>query len=223
MLTPPTRAHHRRADDWRRSDGGLWLPGAADVPRDPMRRAGMVRRGMGMGFEPAGCCCETGVQCSHCTLLDSEYDITLSGFEDTTYWISQCGTNVATGCDVINGTHRVAYRSEISGVCRWDYGLPAISVDRETCSDYAFSGAIFLEITEGSSAGLINVQVRVSIGDGFTNHYFISEDVECGANCLDGLAVPADHSTGYYGVPTYPVGACFDGALSGSAVIDAVA
>ena len=61
MLTPPTRAHHRRADDWHRSDGGLWLPGAADVPRvagDPMRGAGMVRRGMGMGFEPAGCCCE---------------------------------------------------------------------------------------------------------------------------------------------------------------------
>jgi hypothetical protein len=76
MLTPPTRAHHRRADDWRRSDGGLWLPGAADVPRvagDPMRGAGMVRRGMGMGFEPAGCCCgDEG--CG--TYYSMEYDYT---------------------------------------------------------------------------------------------------------------------------------------------------
>ena len=63
MLTLPTRARRRRRDDWHRSGGGVWLPGAADVPRvagDPMRGAGMVRRGMGFGFEPAGCCCGEG-------------------------------------------------------------------------------------------------------------------------------------------------------------------
>jgi hypothetical protein len=63
MLTRPTPARRRRRDDWHRTDGGVWLPGAADVPRvagDPMRGAGMVRRGMGFGFEPAGCCCTTG-------------------------------------------------------------------------------------------------------------------------------------------------------------------
>ena len=81
MLTPPTRAHHRRRDDWRRSDGGLWLPGAADVPRvagDPMRGAGMVRRGFGLGFEPAGCCCEFvlcpfPLSCGNCQEGEPEY------------------------------------------------------------------------------------------------------------------------------------------------------
>jgi len=60
------RRQRNNAESWHRSDGGVWLPGAADaadVPRvagDPMRGAGIVRRGMGFGFEPAGCCCVTG-------------------------------------------------------------------------------------------------------------------------------------------------------------------
>lgn len=57
MLTLPTPARRRRRDDWHRSDGGVWLP------RDPLRGAGMVRRGMGFGFEPAGCCCGDFVLC----------------------------------------------------------------------------------------------------------------------------------------------------------------
>lgn len=60
MWIRPTPARRRRRDDWHRSDGGVWLPGAGDVPRAadvPLRGAGMVRRGMGFGFEPAGCCC----------------------------------------------------------------------------------------------------------------------------------------------------------------------
>ena len=59
MWTPRTPAHRRRADDWQRTDGGVWLPRAGDVP---LRGAGMVRRGMGFGFEPAGYCCEPATQ-----------------------------------------------------------------------------------------------------------------------------------------------------------------
>lgn len=84
MLTPPTPARRRRRDDWHRSDGGVWLPGAADVPRvagDPMRGAGMVRRGMGFGFEPAGCCCgEEGCSAPVCVESpdDMEWDLTFN-------------------------------------------------------------------------------------------------------------------------------------------------
>jgi hypothetical protein len=231
MLTPPTPAHHRRADDWRRSDGGVWLPGAADVPRvagDPMRGAGMTRRGMGFGFEPAGCCCEAGgIDCTHCTALDSEYDITLSGFSDTTYWTSQCGNNVATGCTGLNGTFRVAFTDQglfAPYECYWRGLAGVVSIDRDTCIDYSRASAVFLEVTAGSSSGLIDVTVRVSVAsDGLNQHFFIIEDIECVAGCLDGLELPASHSKGYWASPPYSVGACFDGQLTGSAMIDAVA
>lgn len=72
MWTRPTHVRRRRRDDWRRGDGGLWLPEhpGALVPRVPMR-GGMTRRGMGMGFEPAGCCCGG---CG--TYYSMEYDYT---------------------------------------------------------------------------------------------------------------------------------------------------
>ena len=84
MWTPRTPAHRRRADDWQRTDGGVWLPRAGDVP---LRGAGMVRRGMGFGFEPAGCCCEeevVPVTCQRCQTITTQ-DLVVSGDWSLTY------------------------------------------------------------------------------------------------------------------------------------------
>lgn len=97
MLTPLARVRRNRRhdpDDWQRTDGGVY------VPRVPMR-GGMVRRGMGFGFEPAGCCCEVDDRCvvcneSHVTL---EFDVTLSGF----------GGFFTPDCRYFNDTFRVTY------------------------------------------------------------------------------------------------------------------
>ena len=105
MLTRPTpaRRKYRDPDDWQRTDGGVWLP------RDPLRGAGMVRRGMGFGFEPAGCCCgccmptytgtlpeylqvdisgTIGSYCAdeECAELDGTYIVGPNSAEGTQYW-----------------------------------------------------------------------------------------------------------------------------------------
>lgn len=88
-MTLPTRAHRRRYDDWQRTDGGVWLPRAADVP---LRGAGMVRRGMGFGFEPAGCCC--GVSNEGC----GEYGPMLYDPSGQYIVVSIAGVSGESGC-----------------------------------------------------------------------------------------------------------------------------
>jgi hypothetical protein len=110
MLTRPTPARRRRRDDWHRSDGGVWLPG------DPLRGAGMVRRGMGMGFEPAGCCCDTTepieVNCCSETSVPAYVSLTLSGtpegalYGDGTYILeNETRVGGSEGCAWIYGTY----------------------------------------------------------------------------------------------------------------------
>lgn len=116
MLTPRIPARRRRRDDWHRSDGGVWLPGAADVPRvagDPMRGAGMVRRGMGLGFLPAGCCCgEEGCvnACSGDVPSSIQVDVAGVGY----------GACSAEQCDVLNATYVL---SRVGTEFRWYINL----------------------------------------------------------------------------------------------------
>ena len=149
MLTPPTRAHHRRADDWRRSDGGLWLPGAADVPRvagDPMRGAGMVRRGMGFGFEPAGCCCKQPGLCPADSSLGNYYDVTFTGIpsfatcdESLPGSPGYCWDMVYEDID-LNHTYRLAIRDprDTYPTCQWELAVPNAYtlVDCYDCNGY---------------------------------------------------------------------------------------
>lgn len=236
MWIRPARAHHRRADDWHRTDGGVWLPGAGDVPRAadvPMRGAGMVRRGMGFGFGPAGCCCEADfVDCTQCANLDYEYDVTISGFEDTITSTVGCGDTTVTGCESLNGTFRVAWLYELApfdvGICDGAFGngctwvAPAgtISTDRETCSDLAGTAGIYLSV-RSSGPGLIDVQVYVATAS-VTHYYYVKTGVECKANCLDGLVVPACGKSDL-SYPYGPVSACVNGEFTGSALIDTAA
>lgn len=120
MLTLPTRAHHRHADDWQRTDGGVWLP------RVPMR-GGMTRRGMGFGFEPAGCCCEEPLcncNCENCAPVNGEYinnapccwKVVISGI--TTTDPVDCGT-----CNYFNRTYYLSQRTP--GECIWSTTVSA--------------------------------------------------------------------------------------------------
>lgn len=121
MLTLPARVRRNRRhdpDDWQRTDGGVY------VPRVPMR-GGMVRRGMGMGFEPAGCCCVyscTG--CSDVIPQTLEVDCTFTGFGATT----KC-----PNCPDLNDTFRLTWREGVqSPYCQWQYQFdpsPCFSVD----------------------------------------------------------------------------------------------
>ena len=119
MLTLQTRARRRRRDDWHRSDGGVWLPGAADVPRvagDPMRGAGMVRRGMGFGFEPAGCCCGEGCGDYGPMLHDARYQYIVVSVDGVV------GQNFCYGpCSAADGDYEFSEASFL-GYGTADYG-----------------------------------------------------------------------------------------------------
>ena len=119
MLTLQTRAHRRRYDDWHRSDGGVWLPGGADVPRvagDPMRGAGMVRRGMGLGFLPAGCCCGCPPAGSRC----------IGGFPDYLQVdladLSAAGECSSEACAAIEGSYILPHLTYQPST--WESSLP---------------------------------------------------------------------------------------------------
>ena len=141
MWTRPTPARRRRRDDWHRSDGGLWLPGAADVPRvagDPMRGAGMVRRGMGFGFEPAGCCCKQPGLCQVDSSLGNSYDVTFTGIPSFATCDEQysCMDMVCEDID-LNHTYRLTI-SETYQTCEWELAVPNAYtlVDCRDCNGY---------------------------------------------------------------------------------------
>ena len=146
MLTPRIPARRRRRGDWHRSDGGVWLPGAADVPRvagDPMRGAGMVRRGMGMGFEPAGCCCKEAPLCQVDSSLGNAYDVTFTGIpsfatcdEYPPGYEHYCGDMVYEDID-LNHTYRLTIH-DIYQTCSWELAVPNAYtlVDCYNCNGY---------------------------------------------------------------------------------------
>lgn len=108
MLTLPALARRSRqdADDWQRTDGGMWLP------RVPLR-GGIVRRGMGHGFEPAGCCCEVEGcvdPCSGTVPSTVQVDVEGVGY----------GACSNAECDVLNGTYVL---SRVPGQFAWSLSL----------------------------------------------------------------------------------------------------
>ena len=119
------RRQRNNAESWHRSDGGVWLPGAAgaaDVPRvagDPLRGAGMVRRGMGFGFEPAGCCCGDA-SCVTCTLCRAPcvtgFTLEIPAFPES-------------GCEDAEGTWFVPFVGQFTTYCMWQTGQFGFSPD----------------------------------------------------------------------------------------------
>jgi hypothetical protein len=210
MLTPPTPARRRRRDDWRRSDGGVWLPGAADVPRvagDPMR-GGMTRRGMGSGFEPAGCCCVKKLApCTYRNFFDFEYDITISGMFnniDGIGWLGNPpGYNDVQGADAINGTHRVTWSHQeqsylyylcdppFAGGCVWkitttDVGI-VVDYKDSSSLDEVDSLTVYLMVTL-TDTNKIDVMVLVMAGVyGAEQYGWGATNLSCEIECLDGL------------------------------------
>lgn len=151
MLTPPARVHRRHdPDDWQRTDGGVY------VPRVPMR-GGMVRRGMGFGFEPAGCCC--GAPCATChetvpCCIPDEMILTLDGYQ---HW----------GCDYssVNGIPFTVTRDfwirwplisgyQIPTRCAWTHFF-----DQPFCYDYWIGVGVLIACEENErliiTAGLL--------------------------------------------------------------------
>jgi len=191
----------------------VWLPGAADVPRDPMRGAGMTRRGMGFGFEPAGCCCETGVDRSEEHLLRSAYDITLSGLTDITdcrdetqmaFYVWSSTTSGITAC---NDTWRVTFDREAReqnhssgcgkfGGCIWQsavrtevfYYHVENKVGEVQYDGYA-NAYLSLCITTNPGGG-IDAMVVLVFSSLNTNVCYTKTEITCGAGALDGLVLP---------------------------------
>ena len=169
MLTLPTLAHHRHADDWQRTDGGVWLP------RDPMRGAGMVRRGMGFGFEPAGCCCVSS-PCKGCTdcfgNYDDEYDLTFSGIVNNPDY-TLCSP---VDCSIFNATFRVTKDPNTQYGCYWVHGnyetlcgalrgVPRMSLLFSAPCTYLVQVEILTEVNTGGSfvnAGRWNIASSTS-------------------------------------------------------------
>lgn len=232
MLTRPTPARRRRRDDWHRTDGGVWLPCAGDVP---LRGAGVVRRGMGFGFEPAGCYCggET-IECTRCNLLDAEYDITISGYADSTSTHPLCGETIATGCNAINGTHRITFITEYIndncgttgctdgclGGCVWSSSLIGNSINLDYddligCTDKANAPfAVNMSVVAGDDPETIDVTIIVKLAQlPWHDHYYSKTGISCARGILDGMEIPA---CGSYS------NECFEGGVTGSATIDAV-
>jgi hypothetical protein len=183
MWTQPIPVRRKRqADDWQRTDGGVWLPRAGDVP---LRGAGMVRRGMGFGFEPAGCCCEVPGNCGPYGpfLYDSSSQVVLFSFSGL--------DELDNMCRELNGDFESDKRTEWLGTenCNvtWSYqygSYPTCSVRFEIFNTgsrrlwinaIAFTGKTFYYIlNESTTARYVNT-------DGST-WTLSSSDTACGAN-----------------------------------------
>lgn len=208
MSILPARVRRRRpdADDWQRTDGGVWLP------RAPLR-GGMVRRGMGFGFEPAGCCCVAGVECSKCSSLRSAYDITLTGLtditdcRDTTYMAFYVWNSTTTGIGACNDTWRVTFSGEDIeqthssgcgkfGGCRWE------SAVRTNVFHYYVTNQLGEVQVNGYVNAYVTLYITANAGGGIdamvvlvfstlnTNVCYTKTEIACGAGALDGLVLP---------------------------------
>lgn len=229
MLTLPTRARRRHdPDDWQRTDGGVWLPRVADAP---LRGAGMVRRGMGFGFEPAGCCCggEEFAPCTYCNLFGYEYDVTLSGLFnniDGKGYTRPFGYNDVKGADAINGTHRLTWLQQRSptvnylctsstGGCQWLFYTTGVGIIVDYKADVPDEDDRFelsLHITPNQSLSL-DVVLWLLVGVYGNEQYgWAATQIACEDGCLNGLELA--RCSGYYSDAF--------GLAADTAIIDAV-
>ncbi len=78
----------------------------------------MVRRGFGLGFEPAGCCC-VSAPCKGCTdcfgNYDDEYDLTFAGITNNPDYTLCSPVN----CSLLNVTFRVTKDPNTQFGCYW--------------------------------------------------------------------------------------------------------
>lgn len=156
MLTLPTRAHHRQADDWQRTDGGVWLP------RNPMRGAGMVRRGMGFGFEPAGCCCGEEVVpviCQRCQTITTQ-DLVVSGDWSLTF------SEESPSCQIdFIGPWNVEYTgvNPYTGGTNWGFTCYEIPDEDSECqnSQWCVQFSISFSCTGTTNNWLLRVVLKV--------------------------------------------------------------